>query len=106
MNIDNLCAKEDTTFDQTSYVRFVLGVVKEEGEWKIHSFRVIYEKDCLVPTAPADIGLDFDGARESYQNLTAVLSREGQTIDNTLAGDDRPETASALVEQAWEWLRM
>lgn len=91
---------QDTAMDLTSYVRFLYTLEKQDEAWLIRSMSCIYEKDCLTPA-----GFEpMPNVRESYRNLTRVIGSEGYSIAQDLPGDDRPELAIALIEQAGTWL--
>lgn len=90
-------------YDLTSYVRLLYTAQKEPEGWKLVSMDCIYEKDSLVPAAPAEYPAN-SGFRPSYGNLAAVLAAEGHAINSELPGDDRPEQVTQIMKKAATWI--
>lgn len=95
-------------FDVVSYARIVTRVRREAGAWKIIQGDCIYERDQIVPVIPTStIPLDaarLEDYRASYKCLCYVQSLEGETSDQELPGEDRPETVEKLYREASEWI--
>jgi len=89
--------------DLSSYVRLVFTAVREQGSWKLASLDAIYEKDCLIPASPEGFEPP-DGARASYANVISVIGSEGFSMDENMAGDDRPDLRDALLHDIMMWL--
>ena len=68
----------------------------------------IYERDEIIPVVPgSEITIntaELDTYRASYKGLCYVLSRTGQTSDQDLPGEDKPETIEKLYNDASVWL--
>lgn len=94
--------------DLVSYARILTRVHRDADGWKILQGDCIYERDEIIPVAPGtDITVladELSGYRPSYQGLCYVLARTGQTSDQDLPGEDRPETIAALYDEASAWL--
>jgi SnoaL-like domain len=92
----------------SAHGRFIYRVERRDNEWKIFGFDCVYLRDELTP-AVAGQSIDVDpehlGAfRPSYQNLSYCLHRAGYEVDQNLPGEDRPETANALMNEVQDWL--
>ncbi|NLI54916.1 MAG: SnoaL-like domain-containing protein [Clostridiales bacterium] len=95
---------EQEEMDLLTNVKMIFRTVKDETmRWKITRLDVIYEKDSLIPSYPANRKPDFR-FRESYANLSRVLEEEGYRIDLNLPGSDRPELVENLLREAQAWL--
>lgn len=94
--------------DMISYARIFARLVKCDGEWKIVYGDCIYERDELVPAAPGaetpDISDQVNDYRESYRNLSYVLSIQGLPAGQDLPGDDKPETVQKLYDETSRWM--
>ena len=90
-------------FDLSSYVRLVYTALKEKEGWKLLSLDAIYEKDNIIPAAPAGMEPAPD-TRVSYANVISIIGSEGYKMDPNLAGDDRPDLRDALLNGIWTWL--
>jgi len=91
----------------SSYARFIYRVERRDGLWRISFFDSIYMRDELVPAIPGQVvpvtSEDVAPFRSSYRMLCYLLSLTGYTPSQDLAGDDRPETAEAMVRDAYGW---
>lgn len=83
---------------------------KREGAWGLMSFGAIYRRDELVPAItgqtvniPAE---DLAGYRPSYRHLSYCLAKVGYEPGMDLPGEDRPETARAVLEDVFGWAGM
>lgn len=83
---------------------------KREGAWGLMSFGAIYRRDELVPaitgqtvSIPAE---DLVGYRPSYRHLSYCLAKVGYEPGMDLPGEDRPETARAVLEDVFGWAGM
>ncbi|KAK4501919.1 hypothetical protein PRZ48_007729 [Zasmidium cellare] len=79
-------------------------------EWFIVRVEIIYDRDYIIPTSPMSgqqptIQLP-EGARPSYKFLDYVLSRQGFSINKSLAGTDEAgrEAAAELMTESEQWL--
>lgn len=94
--------------DLVSYARILTRVHKDADGWKILQGDCIYERDELIAVVPgAGITIDpkeLAGYRPSYQGLCYVLARTGQTSDQELPGEDKPEMIEKLYDDASGWL--
>lgn len=96
------------SMDMISYARIFARLVKHDDEWKIAYGDCIYERDELVPSTPSDkvpdIASSVKDFRESYRNLSYVLSLQGLKSSQELPGDDKPETVKKLYDETSKWL--
>ena len=88
--------------DLSSKARLVYRLERLDEQWYITSMDCIYEKDSLIPCAPAGIYTP-SGVRESYANLSASLAADGYSIADDLPGDDRLELVHTLMEKTLLW---
>jgi hypothetical protein len=91
----------------SAYGRFLYRVERRAGQWRLMSFECIYQRDELTPAipgqtlvVPAEAVAQF---RPAYRMLAYHLHLNGYTVDPDLAGEDRPETVSALLADAYAW---
>lgn len=100
---------EGVECDLTSWCRFVAGLERRNGEWRMAFFDNIYVKDRIDPTTPGAIPvLDAEllsTSRVSYRWLAYSNARRGIQVPPDLPGDDRPDLVSLLWHQARAWLR-
>ena len=91
----------------SSYARFLYRVERRNGRWRIAFFDSIYMRDELVATIPGEVvpvtAKDVAGYRKSYRMLCHLLSLTGYLPSQDLAGDDRPDTAAAMVAEIYGW---
>lgn len=80
---------------------------KRGGNWGLMSFGAIYRRDEFTPVLPGQtISIPPDevsGYRPSYRNLSWSLARAGYAVNNDLPGEDRPETAAAILASVFGW---
>jgi hypothetical protein len=105
--IDIPATIKDVEVQLSSYARFLYRVERREGRWRISFFDAIYVRDELVAAIPGQVvpvaAADLAPFRKSYRMLCYLLSRTGYIPSQDLAGDDRPETAAALLAEACGW---
>lgn len=94
--------------DMVSHVRIFARLERRAGEWKIVYGDCIYERDELIPATPGkavpDLTDKVKGYRESYRNLSYVLSLQGLPSGDDLPGDDKPETVQKLYDETNRWM--
>lgn len=99
---------QECDMDMISYARIFARLEKRNGEWKIVYGDCIYERDELIPAAPSknvpDISVLVKDFRESYRNLSYVLSLQGLSSGQDLPGDDKPETVQKLYDETNAWM--
>lgn len=90
-----------------SYTRFVYRAERREDQWRVFSFDAIYMRDELTPAIPGhSISIDpreLQAFRPTYRLLSYILSKQGYAIDTELAGNDRPESVRALMQEVFTW---
>ena len=99
---------EGSEYDCTSYARFISRLERVEGQWKILTLEVIYEKDMIHPVKPEGFLKTFnldDKARPSYRCLAWLLVQKGFQIDQSLPGADIPSSGEALLNDCYNWLQ-
>jgi hypothetical protein len=98
---------DDTEVDVTCHGRFYDRFERHEGEWRIRSRHVIYEKDRIDPVTPG-MAVKLDDATlrrfpEGYRHLAYVQTRNGLEV-----AADRPTLRSAelgrLYREGNAWL--
>ena len=91
----------------SSYARFLYRLERRQGIWRIGFFDSIYMRDELVAAIPGQVppvtAEDVGGYRKSYRMLCHLLSLTGYVPSQDLAGEDRPETAAAMIEEVYGW---
>ncbi len=91
----------------SSYARFLYRLERRHGDWRIAFFDSIYMRDEMVAAIPGEIppvsSEDVSGYRKSYRMLCHLLSLTGYVPSQDLAGEDRPETAAAMIEEVYGW---
>lgn len=82
-------------------------VERRGGVWRIAGFDVIYRRDEINPLIPDQTMSISPEAltpfRPSYRLLSYVLELEGFKVSADLPGEDRPETARAVMEKVFHW---
>lgn len=100
---------EGVEVDICGYARHRSMVEKIDGEWKLRSFRAVYQKDTMQPVIPSEvIPVDRDrllSYRPSYRYLAYSVAARGAEPSQHLPGIDRPETIEAVVAEEEAWLR-
>jgi hypothetical protein len=91
----------------SSHARFLFRAERREGVWRISFFDAVYMRDELVAAIPGQVPPvtpeDVAGYRKSYRMLCHLLSLTGYVPSQDLAGEDRPETAAALIAEVYGW---
>ncbi len=91
----------------SSHARFVYRVERRDGVWRIAFFDSIYLRDEMLPAIPGEVvpvkAEDVAPYRASYRLLCCLLSLTGYVPNQDLAGEDRPETVTALLGEAFGW---
>ncbi|MEY2853607.1 MAG: hypothetical protein RL030_739 [Pseudomonadota bacterium] len=91
----------------SSHARFFYRVEYRNGAWGLSSFEVFYIRDELAPQVPGEVvpvkAAELTGYRQSYRFLAHVLARNGFTVGDDLAGEDKPETVEALCREIYGW---
>jgi hypothetical protein len=91
----------------SSHARFLYRVERRDGAWRIAFFDSIYVRDELVAAVPGQIvpvaAEDVAAFRTSYRMLCYMLSLTGYAPSQDLAGDDRPESAAAMIAEVYGW---
>ncbi len=91
----------------SSYARFIYRAERREGRWGLVGFDSVYLRDEFTtpipgqafPVSPGDIA----PFRRSYRMLSYLLASRGYTVNQDLAGEDRPETVEALTRELYGW---
>ena len=104
---ESRCACDGDTVDLSAHVRFHYRLEKQDGNWKIRSLTPVYEKDTMFSYRPGGSFCpdreELISLRPSYANVILLQKRSGRTPDETLPGEDRPETVTALYEETSKW---
>ena len=91
----------------SSHCLMIYTAEKRAGEWGLMSFSAIYRRDELVPATPGQYPeidpAELAGYRASYRHLSWSLARTGYAVNNDLPGEDRPETAAAVMAEVYGW---
>ena len=106
--IFNRAKLEGVEIDFQVFCRFFSRAVREEGEWKLASFHVLFERDVMAPVfssdaLPVDRAL-LDTMRSSYKFLTCIQRSRGIEVNQDLLGDDRPNELTAFHAGEDRWL--
>lgn len=99
---------EGLNYDCTSYTRFISRLQKVNGEWKLLTLHVIYDRDTITPVVPMSsppAKFDLTGHRPSYSCIGWLMARNGFQVSQELPGSDRPELTAQLMAEAWNWLK-
>lgn len=99
---------EGVECDLTSWCRFVAGLERRDGEWRMAFFDNIYVKDRVDPVDPSarfepDAELLAAG-RVSYRWLSYTNRRRNIRVPDLLPGDDREDLVEAFWTEARAWL--
>lgn len=91
----------------SSHARVFYRAENRDGAWGLSSFEVFYMRDELAPQVPGEVvpvkAARLAGYRQSYRFLSYVLDRNGFTVRDDLAGEDKPETVDALCREVYGW---
>ena len=97
----------DVEAQLSSYARFVYRAERRLDRWGLMGFEAIYLRDEFTTAIPGQsIGITPEATerfRPSYRMLSYLLTSQGYEVDQTLPGDDRPETGEALIQAAYAW---
>ena len=106
--IFNRARLEDIEVDFQVFCRFFSRAVREDGDWKLASFHVVFERDVMTPTlAPDPLPIDrqmLDTMRSSYKFLTYIQRSRGISVNQDLLGDDRPDQLAEFHAGEDRWL--
>ncbi|MBA3042837.1 MAG: nuclear transport factor 2 family protein [Alphaproteobacteria bacterium] len=90
------------------FCRFFSRAVREEGDWKLLSFEVLFERDVMKPVNPAEpLPVDWallETLRPAYKFLAYIQSARGVTVNPDLLGDDQPDRLEAFHAEEEKWL--
>ena len=106
--IFNRAKLEGTEIDFQVFCRFFSRAVRNNGEWKLASFHVLFERDAMEPvfssdSLPVDRAL-LDTMRPSYKFLTYIQRSRNIQVNQDLLGDDRPDELAAFHAGEDLWL--
>lgn len=106
--IFNRARLEDIEVDFQVFCRFFSRAVREDGDWKLASFHVVFERDVMTPTLASDpLPIDrqmLDTMRSSYKFLTYIQRSRGISVNQDLLGDDRPDQLAEFHAGEDRWL--
>lgn len=95
--------------DLVSYARGVYRMERRDGWYGICELSTIYERDTLTPVVPGETipidRLKWAALPASYRMLAYYFGIRGYDVDPDMPGDDRPESATALLAAAFDWLK-
>jgi len=106
--IFNRARLDGVEIDFEVFCRFFSRAVREDGDWKLASFHVLFERDIMAPVF-ADDSLPVNRAlletmRPSYKFLTYIQRSRGIAVNQELLGDDRPDELAAFHAGEERWL--
>ncbi len=91
----------------SSHARFLFRAERRQDVWRIAFFDSIYMRDELAAAIPGQVPPvtpeEVAGYRKSYRMLCHLLSQTGYVPNQELAGEDRPETAAAMIAEVYGW---
>jgi hypothetical protein len=95
--------------DLISYARGIYRLESTDSLYRIRDLSTVYERDTLTPVVPGD-PIPADRHRlatlpVSYRWLAYYFDVRGYEVDPDMPGDDRPESADAVVAEAFNWLK-
>ena len=106
--IFNRARLEGTEIDFQVFCRFFSRAVREDGDWKLASFHILFERDVMAPVLASDLlPIDralLDAMRPSYKFLTYIQRSRGIEVNQDLLGDDRPDELAAFHAGEDRWL--
>lgn len=92
----------------SSLARFLYRAERREGRWRLKSFDAIYLRDELHPAVPGQAvpvtAAQVAGYRSAYRMLSFVLANQGYAVNAELPGEDRPDLATALYRELYDWV--
>ena len=99
----------DIEVDVEVICRFFSRAVKQDGRWKLLTFRVIFERDIMRPVNHSQIlPIDQDvlaTLRPSYKFIGYLQTSRGVKLNSDHLGDDRPEELEAFYAGERAWVR-
>lgn len=97
-----------TEVDIHVYSRFFSRAVRQDGNWKLSTFHVFFERDELRPVVAGETpNLDpqiLSAMRPSYRFLGYMQTTRGVKVNPNLLGDDRPDELAAFLKGEDAWL--
>ena len=106
--IFNRAKLEGTEIDFQVFCRFFSRAIRENGDWKLASFQVLFERDTMAPVLAGDpLPIDralLDTMRPSYKFLTYIQRSRNIMVNQDLLGDDRPDELAAFHAGEERWL--
>ncbi|MBL4801944.1 MAG: nuclear transport factor 2 family protein [Emcibacter sp.] len=92
-----------------AFMRLNYKLSKRENEWRILSFKVIYEYTEIRPSIPGEIvsipAEELKKHRRSYDVLSWDLTQKGINVSQDQLGEDQPETVKVFYRGIKAWLR-
>lgn len=102
------CPLDGDTVDMSTHTRLHYRLEKREGVWKICSMEPIYEKDSMLsmyPNGPFTVDREeLASYRASYGYMMLRQVHYGLSPNGELAGEDRPESVTAIYEKSSQFL--
>jgi hypothetical protein len=91
----------------SAHARLLYRAENRGSAWRLFGFDAVYMRDELAPSIPGQV-LAIDPAqlvafRPSYRMLAYNLKLQGYDVDPNLAGEDRPDSADALMTEIFSW---
>lgn len=90
------------------FCRFFSRAVRVDGDWKLMSFEVLFERDIMKPVNPSQtLPVDWsrlETLRPSYKFLAWIQQSRGVVVNPDLLGDDRPDELAAFHAGEDRWL--
>ena len=99
----------DIEVDVEVICRFFSRAVRQDGRWKLLTFRVIFERDIMRPvdhsqTLPIDKDV-LATLRPSYKFIGYLQTSRGVKLNPDHLGDDRPQELEAFYAGERAWVR-
>lgn len=98
----------DVEIDFQVFCRFFSRVVRQEGAWKLLTFRVLFERDTMTPVDPAATlpvsREELAALRPSYRSIGYIQQSRGVKVNPDLLGDDRRDALDAFYAGEDRWL--
>lgn len=99
----------DIEVDVEVICRFFSRAVRQDGRWKLLTFRVIFERDIMRPVDHSQIlPIDKDvlaTLRPSYKFIGYLQTSRGVRLNPDHLGDDRPQELEAFYAGERAWVR-
>jgi hypothetical protein len=94
--------------DLVSYAQGIYRLERRDGQYAISDLSTIYERDTLNPVVPGEV-IPLDRQKlaalpASYRMLAYYFAYRGYEVNPNMPGDDRPDSADALIAEAFDWL--